>query len=109
MKDDSDSQNQLTADRAQCGSGWCDDQAAFGCQARDAPRFLWRLNQRPDNAEKLIKVCAKINLWSSPRPHCYSGQESKKHKSQAKIGRSIKKSLPSRGRGSRRHDLLSAN
>lgn len=62
MKDDSDSQNQLTADRAQCGSGWCDDQAAFGCQARDAPRFLWRLNQRPDNAEKLIKVCAKINL-----------------------------------------------
>lgn len=26
------------------------------------PRFLWRLNQRPDNAGKLIKVCAKINL-----------------------------------------------
>lgn len=39
MKDDSDSQNQLTADRAQCGSRWCDDQAAFGCQARDAPGF----------------------------------------------------------------------
>lgn len=33
-------------------SAVCDDQATFGCQARNTPRFLWRSNQRPDSAEK---------------------------------------------------------